>query len=164
MKESRHTKVRHITHINELYHASNHRYAPQFQNLASSLGYIVYACTVDDAQGLQLLPAARPCAGFFCFCRAAVYYEDCRFFHLCVLVSLHIYAGFFLRIFKSHSRQCTKPPASTSYSPLRKFFLDLLFGCGIQQKFGCWIFHLYVLVYLRIYVMGWLRLVGSLKL
>ena len=33
-----------------------------FEDLASSLGYIVFACTVDDKDGVELLPAARPCS------------------------------------------------------------------------------------------------------
>jgi hypothetical protein len=33
-----------------------------FEELPSSLGYTVYACTVDDDEGVELLPAARPCA------------------------------------------------------------------------------------------------------
>ena len=37
-------------------------YTPLTQNLQSSLGYVVYACTVDDADGIELLPAARPCS------------------------------------------------------------------------------------------------------
>ena len=36
-------------------------FAPPIEQLASSLGYAVFACTVDDADGVELLPAARTC-------------------------------------------------------------------------------------------------------